>query len=493
VQASNASLNEILREVGHKTGIKITGGVADDKVFGSYGPSSPAVVLDALLDGTGSNVLLVDDPKGGSELILTPRRGGVTPPNPNASQQSNESEDTGAGAYVPSLTSRCAARASTICATSTSHSAQHAHRGHRPLRLRQKLARLRHHLRRGPAPLRRDALRLRTPVSRPDGAARRRLHRRPLAPPSPSSRKPPAAAPAPPSAPSPRSTTTCACSTPRRQPTAPTAAGPSPARPPSRSSSASSQLAPGERITVYAPIVRGRKGEFREELEAARPAGLPRPHRRRDGDLSEGMRSKSARTTPSKPSSTASSSSLRLPLTETKRCPNPSSYDTRVSKPPSSKALQMANGLVLIGLRGHGRDSSSRPPWPAPIAASTCPSSSRAASQLQLHLRRLPGVPRPGQHLRLRPRQDHHRLVEAAARRRHGPRLRSQYLLKLIKLAAEKYKINLKLPFEELHQSSSTSALRPTAGEAGRTGFHGIFAYLRDTSKTRKPRAIAST
>lgn len=101
VQASNASLNEILREVGHKTGIKITGGVADDKVFGSYGPSSPAVVLDALLDGTGSNVLLVDDPKGGSELILTPRRGGVTPPNPNASQQSNESEDTGAGAYVP--------------------------------------------------------------------------------------------------------------------------------------------------------------------------------------------------------------------------------------------------------------------------------------------------------------------------------------------------------------------------------------------------------
>src|SRR5947208_3148986 len=27
-------------------------------------------------------------------------------------------------------------------------------------------------------------------------------------------------------------------------------------------------LAPGERITVFAPIVRGRKGEFREELEA---------------------------------------------------------------------------------------------------------------------------------------------------------------------------------------------------------------------------------
>ncbi len=37
-----------------------------------------------------------------------------------------------------------------------------------------------------------------------------------------------------------------------------------------------------ERITVLAPIVRGRKGEFREELEALDQQGLPHPHRRRD-------------------------------------------------------------------------------------------------------------------------------------------------------------------------------------------------------------------
>jgi len=100
VEATNASLNEILREVSQKTGMKITGGVADDRVFGSYGPSSPSVVLDALLEGTGSNILLVDDAKGGSELILSPRHGGATPPNPNAGQ-TNESEDTGGGGYVP--------------------------------------------------------------------------------------------------------------------------------------------------------------------------------------------------------------------------------------------------------------------------------------------------------------------------------------------------------------------------------------------------------
>src|SRR6201989_1761471 len=49
-------------------------------------------------------------------------------------------------------------------------------------------------------------------------------------------------------------------------------------------------LLPGERITVYAPIVRGRKGEFREELESLDQQGF---RARIDGEmveLTEGMR-----------------------------------------------------------------------------------------------------------------------------------------------------------------------------------------------------------
>jgi hypothetical protein len=84
VTASNASLNQILRELSRTIGMKLTGGVADERVFGQYGPSTPAVVLAALLDGTGSNMLLVDNAKGPTELILTPRTGGPTPPNPKA-------------------------------------------------------------------------------------------------------------------------------------------------------------------------------------------------------------------------------------------------------------------------------------------------------------------------------------------------------------------------------------------------------------------------
>jgi hypothetical protein len=90
VTATNASLNQILREVSHTIGMKITGGVADERVYGQYGPSAPSVVLASLLDGTGSNMLLVDNAKGPTELILTPRLGGPTPPSPKAAEPEPE-------------------------------------------------------------------------------------------------------------------------------------------------------------------------------------------------------------------------------------------------------------------------------------------------------------------------------------------------------------------------------------------------------------------
>ena len=93
VSADNASLNQILRQIAGDTGIKITGGVTDERVFGQYGPADPAQVLATLLDGTGSNMILVhSDGTTPSELILTPRQGGPTPPNPNAAAFNDRSE-----------------------------------------------------------------------------------------------------------------------------------------------------------------------------------------------------------------------------------------------------------------------------------------------------------------------------------------------------------------------------------------------------------------
>jgi len=86
VSADNASLNQILRQIADDTGMKITGSVRDDRVFGQYGPEDPAQILAELLDGTGSNMILVQrDSTAPSELILPPRQGGPSPPNPNAS------------------------------------------------------------------------------------------------------------------------------------------------------------------------------------------------------------------------------------------------------------------------------------------------------------------------------------------------------------------------------------------------------------------------
>ncbi len=94
VSASNSSLNQILREISHQTGIKITGGVADERVFGEYGPAATSQVLASLLDGTASNMVIVQSTTSASaELILTPRMGGPTPPNPNAARlDDNEPE-----------------------------------------------------------------------------------------------------------------------------------------------------------------------------------------------------------------------------------------------------------------------------------------------------------------------------------------------------------------------------------------------------------------
>ena len=39
VKTQNSSLNQILREISRKTGMSITGGVSEERVFGTYGPA----------------------------------------------------------------------------------------------------------------------------------------------------------------------------------------------------------------------------------------------------------------------------------------------------------------------------------------------------------------------------------------------------------------------------------------------------------------------
>lgn len=105
ISADNSSLNQILYEISRVTGMKISGGVADQAVYGKYGPASPTAVLARLLEGSGCNMLLMESSSARpEELILTPRQGGATPPSPNATGPNADAAvnaNQPAGAHLP--------------------------------------------------------------------------------------------------------------------------------------------------------------------------------------------------------------------------------------------------------------------------------------------------------------------------------------------------------------------------------------------------------
>lgn len=92
VRANDSSLHQILRSISRRTGMKITGGIADLRVFGDYGPAAPATVLATLTDGTGVNMLLLEGSGTPLELVLTPRTGAASAPNFDASIQDASDE-----------------------------------------------------------------------------------------------------------------------------------------------------------------------------------------------------------------------------------------------------------------------------------------------------------------------------------------------------------------------------------------------------------------
>jgi hypothetical protein len=96
IQAFNSSLDQILNEISLKTGAKVEGMGADERVFGTYGPGPARDVLAELLEGTGYNILLVGDLGQGTprRIVLSGRptvgaqpSGQNTPPDSEAEQE----------------------------------------------------------------------------------------------------------------------------------------------------------------------------------------------------------------------------------------------------------------------------------------------------------------------------------------------------------------------------------------------------------------------
>jgi len=240
----------------------------------------------------------------------------------------------------------------------------------------------------------------------------------------------------------------------------------------------------GERVTVMAPIVRGRKGEFRDELESLAQQGF---RVRIDGALhddTEGLKLTKSR------NHTIEAVVDRIVLKPVDGASGPAKLDPRYAArllEAVQKALKLAKGLVLIAIAGARDETLFSSAMACPDCGinvakleprsfsfnssyGACPDCHGLGSIYDFDpAKAIPDWSKP--------------LLDGAM----GPGGGSQYLLRLIKLAAERYKINLKLPFEKLSEAHRNLLIYgPPRGEGSRTGFHGIFDHLRNTLEDSK-------
>ena len=249
------------------------------------------------------------------------------------------------------------------------------------------------------------------------------------------------------------------------------------------------ELGRGERVTVMAPIVRGRKGEFKDLLDQLDQQGF---RARVDGemrDLSEPLlldRRKNHTIEAVidrillKPPAANGTTPAPAPAAPSSGGAGKPSVEKRLEQ-AVSKALQLANGLALVAVAGSEEQLFSSS-MACPDCGLDVPKLEPRSFSFNSTFGACPECHGLGSLYDLDPAKVITDWSKPLLDGGLGPGSASQYLLKLIHLAADRYSIDLKLPFEDLpvkHQHILVYG--PPKGEAPRTGFHGILAFLRDT------------
>jgi excinuclease ABC subunit A len=267
------------------------------------------------------------------------------------------------------------------------------------------------------------------------------------------------------------------------------------------------ELGRGERVTIMAPVVRGRKGEFKDLLDQLDTQGF---RARVDGemqDLSEPIQldRRKNHTIEAvidrillKPAAAESTSSVGAPEPALSLPKGPSHVGTGEGAKPAtapagkpslekrlelavSKALQMANGLVLV-LLSTGEEQLFSSSMACPDCGLDVPKLEPRSFSFNSTFGACPECHGLGSMYDLDPAKVITDWSKPLLDGGLGPGSASQYLLRLVNLAAQRYSIDLKKPFEDLPANHQRILVYgPPKNETSRTGFHGILAYLRDT------------
>jgi hypothetical protein len=94
IEATNSSLQQIMKDVSTATGTKVEGLDADQRVYGEYGPGPARDVLGQLLHGSGFNVMMIGDQGQGTprKIVLSSPRPGNTTANAAPVAQDNDDD-----------------------------------------------------------------------------------------------------------------------------------------------------------------------------------------------------------------------------------------------------------------------------------------------------------------------------------------------------------------------------------------------------------------
>jgi excinuclease ABC subunit A len=244
------------------------------------------------------------------------------------------------------------------------------------------------------------------------------------------------------------------------------------------------ELGRGERVTVMAPVVRGRKGEFKDLLDQLDQQGF---RARVDGelrDLSEPIlldrrKNHTIEAVIDRILLKPSTAPTTIPAVVAAN-PGKPSVEKRLEL-AVGKALQMANGLALVAVSGAEEQLFSSS-MSCPDCGLDVPKLEPRSFSFNSTFGACPECHGLGSLYDLDPAKVITDWSKPLLDGGLGPGSASQYLLKLIHLAADRYKIDLKLAFEDLPpKQQHILVYGPPKGEAPRTGFHGILTYLRDT------------